>query len=102
MSSDSSGKVTLASTACQAAAARAHESERADRLFNDPWAALLAGQAKQDWSGHLPPDPNNRNDAVTVMRRTRTLAVGRIPSIPRSVPGVPHGFLVTATRMPHK
>jgi len=31
-------------TALMAAAARARESERADRLFDDPWAAALAGE----------------------------------------------------------
>lgn len=42
-------KESLALTACWIAAIRAHESERVDRLFNDPWAALLAGQAGQEW-----------------------------------------------------
>lgn len=42
-------KESLASTACWIAAIRAHESEREDRLFEDPWAALLAGQAGQAW-----------------------------------------------------
>src|SRR2546429_3150130 len=49
MSSDSPRKESLASTACWIAAVRAHESEREDRLFDDPWAALLAGQAGQAW-----------------------------------------------------
>src|SRR5690348_9172340 len=49
MASDSPNKESLASTACWIAAIRAHESERTDRLFNDPWAALLAGQAGQAW-----------------------------------------------------
>lgn len=49
MSSDSPEKESLASTACWIAAVRAHESERADRLFDDPWAALLVDQAGQDW-----------------------------------------------------
>lgn len=33
----------VAATALMGAAARARESERADRLFEDPWAAALAG-----------------------------------------------------------
>src|SRR5438874_1814169 len=49
MSSDSPEKESLASAACWIAAVRAHESERIDRLFDDPWAALLAGQAGQAW-----------------------------------------------------
>jgi methyltransferase (TIGR00027 family) len=49
MSSDSPEKESLASTACWIAAVRAHESERVDRLFDDPWADLLAGQAGQTW-----------------------------------------------------
>jgi methyltransferase (TIGR00027 family) len=49
MAFDSPNKESLASTACWIAAIRAHESERTDRLFNDPWAALLAGQAGQAW-----------------------------------------------------
>ncbi len=68
MSSDSSAKVTLASTACQAAAARARESERADRLFNDPWAALLAGQVEQDWSDHISTDLSRGGDHGIVIR----------------------------------
>lgn len=49
MASDSPEKESLASTAYWTAAVRAHESERVDRLFDDPWAALLAGQAGQAW-----------------------------------------------------
>jgi len=49
MSYDSPTKESLASTACWIAAVRAHESERVDRLFDDPWATLLAGQAGQAW-----------------------------------------------------
>jgi methyltransferase (TIGR00027 family) len=39
----------IASTAYWMAAIRAQESERVDRLFDDPWAALLAGQVGRDW-----------------------------------------------------
>jgi methyltransferase (TIGR00027 family) len=34
----------LALTAWWSAAARAQETRRSDRLFEDPWAAVLAGQ----------------------------------------------------------
>jgi methyltransferase (TIGR00027 family) len=46
-------KESLASTACWVAAVRAHEHERADRLFDDPWAALLAGPTGQAWIDHM-------------------------------------------------
>ena len=49
MASDNPEKELLASTAYWIAAVRAHESEQIDRLFDDPWAALLAGQVGQNW-----------------------------------------------------
>jgi methyltransferase (TIGR00027 family) len=49
MPSDNPEKESLASTACWVAAVRAHEHEQEDRLFDDPWAALLAGPAGQAW-----------------------------------------------------
>ena len=49
MSSQPSHTDTLISTACWIAAVRARESERADRLFNDPWAAGLAGEEGPAW-----------------------------------------------------
>ena len=49
MSSQQSHKDTLISTACWIAAVRARESERADHLFNDPWAARLAGEEGPAW-----------------------------------------------------
>ena len=49
MISDQTEKESVASTAYWIAAVLAHETERIDRLFDDPWAALLAGQAGQDW-----------------------------------------------------
>ena len=39
----------LGSTAHWTAAVRARESKRKDRLFNDPWAANLAGQEGMAW-----------------------------------------------------
>ncbi len=68
MSSKNSTKVTLTSTACKAAAARARESERTDRLFNDPWAALLTGQVEEDWSGHFSADLSRGGDLGIVIR----------------------------------
>jgi methyltransferase (TIGR00027 family) len=41
----------LASTAHWTAAVRAKESAREDRLFNDPWAAALAGTTGLAWIG---------------------------------------------------
>ncbi len=39
----------VAATACWTAAARAGESMRADRLFDDPWAEALAGPEGRAW-----------------------------------------------------
>jgi methyltransferase (TIGR00027 family) len=39
----------LANTARWTASARAKESEREDRLFNDPWASALAGEEGAEW-----------------------------------------------------
>lgn len=49
MSSQPYHKNRLISTACWIAAVRARESERADRLFHDPWAAGLAGEEGPAW-----------------------------------------------------
>ena len=49
MSSQPSHNNPLISTACWIAAVRARESERADRLFHDPWAARLAGEEGPAW-----------------------------------------------------
>jgi methyltransferase (TIGR00027 family) len=49
MSSQQPHNDSLLSTACWIAAVRARESERADRLFNDPWAATLAGEEGPAW-----------------------------------------------------
>jgi methyltransferase (TIGR00027 family) len=42
-------RTTLATTACWTASVRAREHVRSDRLFSDPWAELLAGQAGAKW-----------------------------------------------------
>ncbi len=49
MSSQQPSKDSLISTACWIAAVRARESERADRLFSDPWAAVLSGEEGPAW-----------------------------------------------------
>jgi methyltransferase (TIGR00027 family) len=49
-------KYSLGSTARWTAAARAHESEREDRLFDDPWASALAGAEGAAWATNRSPD----------------------------------------------
>ncbi len=49
MQADTPNKDLLAITSRWTAAVRARESERADRLFNDPWAAALAGKEGVAW-----------------------------------------------------
>ncbi len=56
----------LASTARWTAAVRAQESAREDRLFNDPWAAALAGPEGAAWIEHRPP-----GSTVPIALRTR-------------------------------
>ena len=46
----------LGSTALWTAAARAVESVREDRLFNDPWATALAGPEGAAWAANRSPD----------------------------------------------
>ncbi len=53
MFSQQPDKEPLISTACWIAAVRARESERADRLFHDPWAARLAGEEGWAWRQRL-------------------------------------------------
>lgn len=56
----------LGSTAAWTAAVRARESVREDRLFNDPWAAALAGAAGAEWLAQRPPD-----SVTPIVLRTR-------------------------------
>jgi len=44
----------LESTACWTAAVRTAESKREDRLFDDPWAEALAGEAGAAWLAARP------------------------------------------------
>lgn len=59
-------KSDLGMTARWAAAVRAAESGREDRLFNDPWAAALAGKEGEDWLTGRPAD-----STLTMTLRTR-------------------------------
>ena len=68
MPSTNSGGNPLASTAYWIAAIRAHESKRSDRLFNDPWAALLAGQVGPGWFDRMPTELNSGNEIVIAIR----------------------------------
>ncbi len=64
----------LGSTARWTAEVRARESLREDRLFNDPWAAALAGEEEANygrWS---------------------------YPVIPRMIPDMPRSWFVTAQK----
>ena len=65
-----SAKVTpehlLGTTARWTAAVRAKESEREDRLFDDPWAAALAGKEGQEWMEQRPAD-----SVIPIVLRTR-------------------------------
>lgn len=56
----------LGSTAHWTAAVRAKESMREDRLFNDPWAAALAGQEGQAWV-----EQRSADSVVPIVLRTR-------------------------------
>ena len=57
----------LGSTARWTAGVRARESLRQDRLFNDPWAAALAGTQGEEWAAHRAGDFG----ASTMTVRTR-------------------------------
>jgi methyltransferase (TIGR00027 family) len=56
----------LGSTARWTAGVRAKESLREDRLFNDPWAAALAGKEGQEWAEYRSGD-----NGVSITLRTR-------------------------------
>ncbi len=60
----------LATTACWTAAIRAQESEREDRLFDDPWAAALAGPEGPAWLERMAGElGTSSNDSVVVRTR---------------------------------
>ncbi len=56
----------LESTAYWTASVRALESQRADRLFDDPWAATLAGPEGAAWMENRSPD-----SVIPIILRTR-------------------------------
>lgn len=56
----------LGSTSRWTAGVRARESLREDRLFNDPWAAALAGEEGLEWAEHRSGD-----NGVSITVRTR-------------------------------
>jgi methyltransferase (TIGR00027 family) len=56
----------LGSTAYWTAAVRAAEHARAERLFDDPWAAALAGRAGEEWLAQRSPD-----SVLPIVLRTR-------------------------------
>ena len=59
-------KQSLGATAYWTAAVRALESERADRLFSDPWAKALAGEVGAAWMAGRTPE-----SVVPIVLRTR-------------------------------
>jgi len=58
--------IDLGITARWAAAVRAAESNREDRLYNDPWAATLAGKEGAEWLASRQP-----SSTLTMTLRTR-------------------------------
>jgi methyltransferase (TIGR00027 family) len=66
MSDSSSSSALLATTATWTAAVRALESQRDDRLFNDPWAHDLAGASGLAWM-----DTKSPESVVPIVLRTR-------------------------------
>jgi methyltransferase (TIGR00027 family) len=56
----------LGSTARWTAAVRARESTRADRLFDDPWAASLAGKEGEEWI-----EKRSDDSVLPIVLRTR-------------------------------
>lgn len=66
MSDELNRNQMLASTAYWTAAVRARESAREDRLFNDPWAADLAGSAGLAWV-----EERAAENVVAMVLRTR-------------------------------
>lgn len=56
----------LGATARWTAAVRARESARVDRLFDDPWAASLAGKEGEEWIEH-----RSEDSVLPIVLRTR-------------------------------
>lgn len=70
MQFDASDLDLLATTACWTAAIRAQESEREDRVFDDPWAAVLAGREGVAWMERMASDSTG-GSCVSLVVRTR-------------------------------
>ena len=66
LSNETSNNPMLASTAYWTAAIRARETTRNDHLFNDPWAADLAGAKGATWIREHP-----ENSTIATVLRTR-------------------------------
>jgi methyltransferase (TIGR00027 family) len=66
MSENASANPLLGLTARHTAAARARESQREDRLFNDRWAEQLSGKEGREWIEHQAED-----HGISVIVRTR-------------------------------
>ncbi len=101
----------LASTARWTASARAKESEREDRLVNDPWAAALAGDESAQWlarqAGGSLGAPEGFLSALgwqasLIQPGAPDANFGRRtpPVFPAAMPGVPHNWYVTASKQP--
>src|SRR3954469_6607620 len=60
---------TLAATARWTAATRGRESARPDRLFTDPWAALLAGDEGNAWLERFSAGQSGSGDFLTIRTR---------------------------------
>jgi hypothetical protein len=56
MPGDASRSGALEATARRTAGVRAGESGREDRLFDDPWAVILAGPEGRSSTANRPPD----------------------------------------------
>jgi methyltransferase (TIGR00027 family) len=61
-----SSDAPLGATAFWTASVRARESTREDRLFYDPWAAVLAGEKGADWLAH-----HTEDSTLPIVLRTR-------------------------------
>ena len=66
MPKEASPAADLGTTAFWTAAVRAREQAREDRLFDDPWAAELAGEVGQRWIDQRSPE-----SVVAIALRTR-------------------------------
>ena len=66
MSSKEPSNPLLGATAFWTASVRARESSRADRLFNDPWAAALAGEQGAAWLAQ-----RSKESTIPIALRTR-------------------------------